>query len=138
MTSGFVLGVDTNVLVRFFTRDHAQQAELARQIITKSSNQPIYVSLIVLVELVWVLIKVKRWPSQDVFEVCQNMLQSNHFVVEQSAMVDQCLHAAKNASCDLADALIAMTTKRAGCPTTVTFDKDAQNLADMTPAETFI
>ena len=136
-TSASVLGVDTNVLVRFFTRDDAVQADQARRIITAPQNQPIHVSLVTLVELVWVLTKLKRWPRTDVFAACGQMLQSDDFVVEAASLVEQCLLDAERAGCDLADAVVAAVNIRTGCVTTVTFDRDAQALAGMTPAETF-
>jgi predicted nucleic-acid-binding protein len=135
--SAFVLGVDTNVLVRYFTLDDARQAELARQILTASQNRPIRVCLVVLVELVWVLTKVKHWPQKDVFEACRGLLHSSDFSVEESELAEQCLNEAEQARCDLADALIAVMNARAGCTTTVTFDHDAQHLAGMTAPETF-
>ncbi|WEK04902.1 MAG: type II toxin-antitoxin system VapC family toxin [Candidatus Devosia phytovorans] len=133
-----MLGVDTNLLVRFITRDDEAQATLAHEIITRDSNQPIRVTLIVLIELVWVLRKVKRWPSHDVFEVCRRLLQSNDFSVEQSPLIEQAIAEAVEAECDLADALISLMNAKAGCVTTVTFDQDAQKLAGMTPAETYL
>lgn len=136
-TSAFVLGVDTNVLVRFFTRDDEVQAEQARRIITSAQNQPIRISVIALVELVWVLTKVKRWPQSEVFAACGGLLQSDDFIVEEAALIEQSLIEAQRAACDLADAVIAAMNARAGCRTTVTFDLDAQALAGMTPAETF-
>ena len=136
-TSVSVLGVDTNVLVRFLTRDDAVQAEQARHIITSPHNQPIHIGLIVLVELVWVLTKLKRWPRADVYAACSSLLRSDDFVIEDASLVGQCLLDAEQASCDLADALIAAINARAGCLTTVTFDRDAQKLAGMTAARTF-
>ncbi|WP_158409623.1 PIN domain-containing protein [Devosia psychrophila] len=135
--SAFVLGVDTNVLVRFLTRDDETQAEHALRIITTPQNQPIRVSLVVLVELVWVLTKVKRWPSKDVFEACRGLLRSSDFFVEQGETVEECLSDAQLAGCDLADALIGVMNARAGCTTTVTFDREAQKLSYMTAAESF-
>lgn len=136
-TSVFVLGVDTNVLVRFLTRDDPLQSEIARRIITAAEHHPIHISLVALVELVWVLTKLKRWPKSDVFRACRGLLRSEDFLIESAALVEQCLYEAENARCDLADALIAATNLRAGCSTTVTFDHDAQALAGMTAAETF-
>ena len=136
--SASVLGVDTNVLVRFLTRDDVEQAETARQIITAPESQPIYISLVALVELVWVLRKVKRWPVPDVFATCRSMLRSSDFLLQHHAMVEQCLLDAERAGCDLGDALIAHMNRQAGCRTTVTFDHAAQNLPAMSPAETYI
>lgn len=132
-----MLGVDTNILVRFLTRDDQAQAEQAHRIITDTGNQPIRLTLIVVVELVWVLTKVKRWPSPDVFDACRRLLQSSDFVVERAALVEQCILDAEHAGCDLADAVIAALNLEAGCRSTVTFDRDAQRLTDMSAAEDF-
>ena len=136
--SASVLGVDTNVLVRFFSRDDAGQAEQALRIITAPENQPVHVSLVALVELVWVLTKVKHWRSDEVFGACHSLLRSGDFVVEMAPLVEICLMEAENAGCDFADALIARMNERAGCRTTVTFDQRAARLDAMANVEDFL
>jgi predicted nucleic-acid-binding protein len=128
-----VLGVDTNVLVRFVTRDDPVQSPQSRDFITASTNQPIRICVIALVELVWVLTKGKRWPIDEVFEACGALLNSSDFEIEERELVIRALEDAQNAGCDLADALIALFNKRAGCVATATFDVDAQGLEHMTP-----
>ena len=128
-----MLGVDTNVLVRFVTRDDPVQSPQSRDFITASTNQPIRICVIALVELVWVLTKGKRWPIDEVFEACGALLNSSDFEIEERELVIRALEDAQNAGCDLADALIALFNKRAGCVATATFDVDAQGLEHMTP-----
>ena len=132
-TSASVLGADTNVLVRFVTRDDAVQSPQSRDLITDRANQPIRICVVALVELVWVLTKGKRWPIDDVFAACGALLNSGDFEFEERELVIHALEDARNARCDLADALIALFNKRAGCVATATFDGNAQRLEHMTP-----
>ena len=135
MMSESVLGADTNVLVRFITRDDPVQSPKTRQLFTDAANQPIFVCVIALVEMVWVLHKGKRWPMDKVFDACLELLNSNDFEFEEREMVIRALDESQQAGCDLADALIALFNHRAGCESTATFDGDAQRLALMTPVE---
>ena len=52
-----MLGVDTNVLVRYLTRDDQPQYEKARRMIDRevAKGEPVLVSLLVLLETEWVL-----------------------------------------------------------------------------------
>lgn len=134
-TSVSVLGVDTNVLVRFVTRDDPMQSPQSRDLITRDVNQPIYVNLIALVELVWVLSKVKRLPLDVIYGACRGFLENETFRVERADLARLAIDAAERAGCDLADALIALTNAEAGCQTTATFDVDAQSLDLMVPVE---
>ena len=53
----FMIGVDTNILVRFFTQDYISQVDVASKVISKYSTKEnsIFISNIVICELVWVL-----------------------------------------------------------------------------------
>lgn len=134
-TSASVLGADTNVLVRFLTRDDPVQSPKSYQLFTDAANQPIRVCVVALVELVWVLHKVKRWPLAEVFDACEELLDSSDFEFEERELIVRALDEARQADCDLADALIALFNHRAGCESTATFDGNAQKLALMTPVE---
>jgi predicted nucleic-acid-binding protein len=128
-----VLGADTNVLVRFLTRDDPMQSPQSLRLFADAANQPIRICVIALVELVWVLNRGKRWPMDQVFAACGELLDSNAFEMEERDLVVRALEAARDAQCDLADALIALFNRRAGCEATATFDVDAQRLDFMVP-----
>ncbi len=130
-----MLGADTNVLVRFLTRDDPVQSPIAKHLFTDAANQPIRICVIALVELIWVLNRGKRWPMEDVLAACAGLLNSSDFEFEEREMVVRALNEAQDVGCDLADALIALSNYRAGCDSTVTFDVNAQKLALMRPAE---
>lgn len=130
-----MLGADTNVLVRFVTRDDPVQSPQARRLFTNGANQPIRICVIALVEMVWVLHKVKRWPLSDVLGACRDLLNSTDFEFEERDVVVRAIDDAEQAGCDLADALIALFNHRAGCESTVTFDSGATRLPLMMSAE---
>jgi predicted nucleic-acid-binding protein len=130
-TSAFVLGADTNVLVRFLTRDDADEAPQALALISNTANQPIRVCLIALVELVWVLTKVKKQSWPEVFRICRELMANSRFEIERPELAEKAISSAEAAGCDLADSLIALLNAEAGCETTATFDHRAQRLDDM-------
>jgi predicted nucleic-acid-binding protein len=135
MTSAFVLGVDTNVLVRFLADDDDVQTPLAAKIITNASNQPIFIGIVVLTETYTVLTRVKKFPPAQVIAAMRMMLSSTQFQVEAADIVRHALDDAEEVGCGLTDAVIALQNAARGCETTATFDKRAQRLHAMVAAE---
>jgi predicted nucleic-acid-binding protein len=121
------------VLVRFLTRDDPTQSPQSLRLFTDAANRPIRICVIVLVELVWVLTKGKRWPMDEVHAACRQLLDSSDFEMEERDLVLRALENAREAQCDLADALIVLFNQRAGCTATATFDVNAQRLDGMAP-----
>ncbi len=60
-----MIGLDTNVLIRYLTRDDLDQWERASQVI--QGNQPCFISNVVLCEVVWVLIPISSMLATDTF-----------------------------------------------------------------------
>jgi predicted nucleic-acid-binding protein len=126
-----VLGVDTNVLVRFLAEDDPLQTPQAIQLLTDPANHPVYLAQVAIIETFWVLTKVKKFPRSKVFAAFRQLLLSDQFKVERPAEIADALDKAEEAGCDLADALIAIVNLQAGCRSTATFDVDAQRLVGM-------
>ena len=61
-----MLGVDTNVLIRYLIRDDQPQYEKARRLIDRevTKGEPVLVSLLVLLEAEWVLRTDTNWRRQ--------------------------------------------------------------------------
>ena len=116
-----MIGIDTNVLIRYLTKDDPKQWELAVQIIRK---QPCFVGNIVLCEIVWVL---KRQPYQfskeQILGSLEMMLQSSGFEFENRSVVYQAIQRTKQGSADFSDYLIGAIAQQAGCHKTITFDR---------------
>ncbi|NET26103.1 PIN domain-containing protein [Okeania sp. SIO1I7] len=117
-----MIGVDTNILVRYLTRDDELQWQKALEIIRE--NQPCFVSNIVLCELVWVLKSQKyRFTKDRIINILEMMLQSTVFELENPSVIYQAIERTKQGSADFSDYLIGVIARRAGCAETVTFDR---------------
>ncbi|MFZ0802592.1 MAG: PIN domain-containing protein [Terriglobales bacterium] len=121
-----MIGLDTNILVRFITHDDAPQtATVMRLMATLSSDSPGYVSLVVLVELVWVLEGLYRFKGKEVEDVVENLLRSREIRLEWPDLVGQAVRRFKTGNADLADCIIERAAHAAGCDYTLTFDRKA-------------
>lgn len=126
-------GLDTNVLVRFFAQDDPAQSRKADRLLQSlSAEAPGYVSLVSLIELVWVLRSIYRISKSDLVKSLEQLLNSPEIVVENQAAVDQALRRFSAVQADFADCLIERSSSLAGCGRTVTFDAKAARAAGMT------
>jgi predicted nucleic-acid-binding protein len=129
-----VLGVDTNVLVRFFTKDDPVQFAQAQSLFAKAEDG-IFVDPLVMAELNWVLRRVYKIPRPKVLAVLRGMTDSREFVLGKVDLVLAALSATSSTRCDFSDALIALLHEEAGCSKTATFDVRAQRLSQMISVE---
>mgnify|MGYP000270543930 CR=1 FL=1 len=127
-----MIGVDTNVLVRFLVEDDPKQNAIARAFFSKrSAEDPAFVSATVIAETVWVLRRRLKLPLATVSDLVQNLLAADRLVVEFTEELDALL-SQETPRTDIADYLIAWSAKRAGCQTTATFDRtSAEAIAGM-------
>jgi predicted nucleic-acid-binding protein len=131
-----VIGVDTNVLVRHLVRDDPDQADAASRFLAqRTAEDPVFVSVPVLVELIWTLRTRYRQPADRVLDVVESLLASADVVVESAAAVRRAVLDALESSADLADAIIAHRAIDAGCDGIVTFDRRARRLPGMLPVD---
>lgn len=133
-----VLGVDTNVLVRFLADDDERQTPIAVQFISDEANQPIFLSMLVLSEAFTVLTRVKKFQASRVISAFRGLAASDGFEIENMQLLHEALGDAERAGCGLADALIARQNQLAGCRTSATFDIRAMRLEGMTSVEEFL
>ncbi|MFZ0807845.1 MAG: PIN domain-containing protein, partial [Candidatus Sulfotelmatobacter sp.] len=90
-----------------------------------SSQSPGFLSLIVVVELVWVLQFSYRFKKQEIEEVIDRLLRSSELVIEQSEIVSQALRTFRADRENFADCLIERCGHAAECEYVLTFDKKA-------------
>ena len=128
-----MIGLDTNVLIRYFAQDDAVQSPIAARLIDRlTSERPGYVSSVVLAETSWVLSRVYKKSRADIAAIFENLLRSREIVVENAAAAYRAVGVYQsNAVAEYADALIAELAACAGCTETVTFDKSAAKGAGM-------
>lgn len=122
-----MIGLDTNVLLRYITQDDPLQSQIATDFITNNCNEktPAFIGHIVLCELVWVLESNYKQSKETIISVVQQLLQINQLEVLESAAVWRALNDFKTSNADFADHLICGSNFVNGCSQTVTFDKKA-------------
>ncbi len=121
-----MIGLDTNILVRYVTQDHAAQSAAAVKIMESLSHEsPGFVSLVVIAELVWVLHFSYRFNKHEVEHVVERLLRSKELIVERAEIVSQALRKFRVSRANFADCLIERCGHAAECQYVLTFDKDA-------------
>jgi len=128
-----VTGLDTNVLVRYVMQDDPRQSPRATRLIEAlTPDEPGFVPVVALVELVWVLSGSYALSRAQIATVLDTLLRSKELVVDRAEFVTQALHRFTGTGADFSDALIERIAAAAGCSTTVTFDAGALKSAAMT------
>jgi len=131
-----VIGLDTNVLVRYLMQDDEVQSPIATRLVeTLTAERPGFVTLVATVETVWVLSRAYRLNREQIGEALEALLRSREIVVDEGADVLRALRVFQDGSADFADCLIERLANRAGCDHTVTFDGRAAKTAGMTLLE---
>ena len=122
-----MIGLDTNVLVRYFVQDDPVQAKLATQFIESecTTQQPGLISTIVLCELVWVFESAYRYEKSLICEVMERLLITAEFEIESTLQVRTALKEFQTGSADFSDCLIQHLNQARACDYTVTFDRKA-------------
>jgi predicted nucleic-acid-binding protein len=122
-----MLGLDTNVLVRYLVRDDPSQYEKARRLITRElkRGEPVLVSLLVLLETEWVLRSRYELDKAERLMAISALLDSADLAFEDEACVEQAVYSWKESRADFADCLIEARHRRLGCSATATFDAKA-------------
>jgi predicted nucleic-acid-binding protein len=121
-----MIGLDTNVLVRYLTLDDARQAALAVGILDSlTTDSPGFVSLVAIIELVWVLESSYHFRKDRIIETIDGLLRSQELAVERADAVRQALRRFAVSRADFADCLIERCGREAECQSTVTFDRRA-------------
>lgn len=129
-----MIGLDTNVLVRYVMQDEPRQAARAAKLIDSlSAEEPGFVPLVALVELAWVLSGSYGLGRAQVAAALDALLRAKELVLERADIVAQALNRFSTAGADFADALIERSAVAAGCTATMTFDAGAAKAAGMTP-----
>lgn len=127
-----MIGLDTNVVVRFVMQDDPVQSPLATKLFDSfTTESPGFVSLVTLIEAVWVLRSSYDANREHIQRVVGTLLRSRGVRVERSDLVWLALGAYSRGAADFADYLIERCGAAAGCDYSVTFDREASISARM-------
>lgn len=127
-----MIGLDTNLLVRYIIRDDLSQTSAADSYIDKLSEDDVslFINNIVICELVWVLEYTYEYNKTQIVSVIEKILETSQFTFENADAIWFAISAYKKSKSGFADALIGVTNKLAGCTKTATFDRNATKLAE--------
>jgi predicted nucleic-acid-binding protein len=125
-----MIGLDTNVLIRYLTQDDPAQSAKAREILERrlTAKNPGFVSVVAMVETVWVLDRAYGLTAQEIATAVERLLQVEVLAIENEQEVFTAMVALKQGWGSFADALIAELGTRVGCRCTLTFDQKAVRL----------
>ncbi len=131
-----MLGIDTNILVRFLVQDDEAQFEKARKLIQRevAAGRRVFVNQLVLMEAEWVLRSRYSIPKNQIIEAVSGLLDALDVQFEDEPSIEEAILIWKESSADFADCLIGAKNRRLGCRTTVTFDVKASKLPNFIAA----
>ncbi|GGA56909.1 hypothetical protein GCM10011507_05290 [Edaphobacter acidisoli] len=125
-----MIGLDTNLLVRFIMQDDPIQSRQVRNIIERrlTERNPGFVSLATILETAWVLESSYRQSGKQIAEAVHRILQVETFVIQNEQEVYTAMIALETGLGSFDDALIAALGSWAGCTSTLTFDRKASRM----------
>jgi predicted nucleic-acid-binding protein len=126
-----MIGLDTNVLLRYLAQDDAAQAARATEVMERrmTKAEPGFISLVCVLEVVWVLGSLYRRSRAQIADHVEMLLAADTLEVQNEQEVYQAVIALRNGtgngSGSFEDALIGALGAWRGCRTTLTFDRSA-------------
>ncbi len=128
-----MIGLDTNVLVRYIMKDDPRQSARATALVESLDiDRPGFVRLVSVIELYWVLTSCYHLTNEQVKQALEALLRTRQIVVDRSDQVLRALRVFDAGKADFADCLIERTAASAGCKNNMTFDVKAAKHAGMT------
>ena len=125
-----MIGLDTNVVVRYLVQDDPKQSSVATRFIERSltPDAPGLITSVVLCEIAWVLAECYGADRNRIKSVIEGLLTAKQVVVERAEVVWKALRDWDASAADFSDALIGQTVVAQGGSGTVTFDRAAAKL----------
>jgi predicted nucleic-acid-binding protein len=127
-----MIGIDTNILVRYLTEDDIDQADLANKLISRYVNceRSIFINNIVICELIWVLERGYKYRKEQIVALIKEILSTIEFNFENHEILWLTLKVYEKSSADFSDISIGKTNAYLGCHTTYSFDSKAYSLEE--------
>ncbi len=122
-----MIGVDTNILVRFLVGDDIKQANKVYGLFKKAEDEKneLFVPSLVILELIWVLESAYEFDRFDILDSINQLTLMPIFRFENLTVIQKFIFAAEQSTFDLSDLLIAHSANENDCEVVLTFDKKA-------------
>jgi predicted nucleic-acid-binding protein len=120
-----VIGLDTNILLRFVLRDDEAQYAKAEALLRDgfTESDPGYVNIVALVEFCWTLRRTAKLANGRIREAVSLLLETENLFVERAETVAYAIWLSAEKGLEVPDALLAAINREDGCRKTLTFDK---------------
>ncbi len=115
-----MIGLDTNVLIRYLTRDDESQYSATMKLLMRRSAS-FFVADLVLVETDWVLSSLYDWTREEIADAFARLLQIHNLQFEDEDRIRHSLAAVRRGA-DLSDELLISMSRNQGCREFATFD----------------
>lgn len=132
-----MIGIDTNILVRYLTEDDKEQSLIAAELLetyTGKTNS-IFINNIIICELIWVLDRGYKYKKKQITDVIKQILSTEEFAFERQDVLWLALDQYNQNNADFSDCLIAELNKYHNCQKTFSFDKSVTKLNGFTEFE---
>jgi len=124
-----MIGLDTNVVLRYILQDDPAQSAAANRLLTRLTEEdPGFISIATTLETVWVLRSFFKFSPQEIANVVSVLLTTESFALQNEQQVFEANYALKRGLGEFEDALIGALNEWAGCTETVTFDRGTARL----------
>ncbi len=122
-----MIGLDTNVIVRYLAQDDARQSAAATRLIegSLSAESRGFISIVTLAEVVWVMSSHYKVNRAAVADIVEGLLTAPPLMLEHAEIIWRALGSYRDSRANFSDALIVELGRDAGCTKTVTFDRHA-------------
>lgn len=130
-----MIGLDTNVIIRYLVQDDVKQSKQASRIIENAiaKGETLKISQVTLCEIVWVLERVYSVSKKELIHVLKQLLHTQQIQIEHDTVARQALRDFEHhAGVDFSDCLIGRQNAFHDCSFTYTFDKNAANKLHVT------
>ena len=125
-----MIGLDTNVLVRYIAQDDIKQSALATNLIDSLTKEsPGFITLVSIIELVWVMQSCYQSTKIEVVKILETLIATRELMIENTETVIKAIRVFSGSKADFSDCLIERSANKAGCEYSVTFDVDASKYA---------
>jgi len=125
-----MIGLDTNVILRYLLQDDPTQTRQVNQIFESqlSESKPGFINLATVLEVVWVLRSLLKQTPAQIAKQIESLLTSDSLEVQNEQQVFEAAFALKRGTGEFEDALIGALNSWSGCSHTLTFDRGAARL----------
>ena len=122
-----MIGLDTNVIVRYLVQDDPEQSKIANHIFEQQLSQENkgVISPVVFCEVVWVLKRAYKQQKPKLLEVVRMLLLADWLEIMHRDAAWRAFGEYESGVADFSDYFIAQMNAEAGAKKTVTFDTAA-------------